>query len=151
MKEITGDLIKLTKEGNFDVIVHGCNCFCTMESGIAKQIRKEFPEVWMEDQKTIKGDINKLGNYTRFMYDINDKFITIINAYTQYKYGKNLKPLDIDALVLVLRKINHGYKGKSIGLPLIGAGLAGGDWNIIKEIINKELKDMNITIVHYNK
>lgn len=29
MKEVTGDLIKLAQDGQFDVIVHGCNCFCT--------------------------------------------------------------------------------------------------------------------------
>lgn len=27
---INDDLIDLAKNGNFDVIIHGCNCFCTM-------------------------------------------------------------------------------------------------------------------------
>lgn len=27
---ISGDLIDLAKNGNFDVIIHGHNCFCTM-------------------------------------------------------------------------------------------------------------------------
>jgi O-acetyl-ADP-ribose deacetylase (regulator of RNase III) len=27
---IDGDLIKLAKEGKFDVIAHGCNCHSTM-------------------------------------------------------------------------------------------------------------------------
>jgi O-acetyl-ADP-ribose deacetylase (regulator of RNase III) len=30
MKVIKGDLIQLAKDGKFDLIVHGCNCFCTM-------------------------------------------------------------------------------------------------------------------------
>ena len=34
-KEIEGNLISLALAGNFDVIAHGCNCFCTMQSGIA--------------------------------------------------------------------------------------------------------------------
>ena len=48
-----------------------------------------------------------------------------------------------------MRKINHNYRNKRIGLPLIGAGLAGGDWNRIKKIIEKELCDMDVTIVHF--
>ena len=41
-KEVKGDLIKLTLEGEFDVIAHGCNCFCTMGSGIAVAMKNTF-------------------------------------------------------------------------------------------------------------
>jgi len=61
------------------------------------------------------------------------------------------KPFDYEALTLCMRKINHQYKGNKIGLPLIGAGLAGGDWNVIEKIIEKELKDMDVTIVKFKK
>ena len=79
------------------------------------------------------------------------------------------KPFDYEALILCLRKINHIFKGKHIGLPgSIGAGLAGGIWDKndlplkmlealhrnfkdVKTIIQEELKDMNVTIVHYKK
>jgi O-acetyl-ADP-ribose deacetylase (regulator of RNase III) len=30
MKTIAGDLIKMAKNNEFDVIVHGCNCFTSM-------------------------------------------------------------------------------------------------------------------------
>lgn len=60
-------------------------------------------------------------------------------------------PLDYEALTLCMRKINHTFVGKKIGLPKIGSNLAGGDWNIIKEIIKKELKDCDVTVVIYNK
>lgn len=74
--------------------------------------------------------------------------LLVVNAYTQYQPGPNL---DYDALTLCLRKINHAFKGKHIGLPQIGAGIAGGDWNRIKTIIQQELKDCNVTVVIYNK
>lgn len=82
--------------------------------------------------------------------------LTVINAYTQYnfagqEYFDNHKPVDYDAITLCTRKINFKFKGLHIGLPLIGCGLAGGDWNIVKPIIQKELKDMNVTVVHYKK
>lgn len=146
MKEIDGDLIKLAKEGNFDYIAHGCNCFCTMGAGIAKQIKEQFPIAYTMDLATKKGDIKKLGNYTT---TADHYAFTIINAYTQYRYGTEKRQLDYEALTLILRKINYEYPGKTIGLPKIGCNLAGGDWNIVKQIIEKELKDMDVTIVYY--
>ena len=44
MKIIEGDLIQLALDGEFDLIIHGCNCFCSMGAGIAKSIREIFPE-----------------------------------------------------------------------------------------------------------
>ena len=35
MKIIKGNLISLALAGEFEVIIHGCNCFCTMGAGIA--------------------------------------------------------------------------------------------------------------------
>ena len=64
MKRIEGDLIQKAKDGEFDLIVHGCNCFCTMGAGIAKQIKKNFPQAFEEDLKTEKGDHGKLGTIT---------------------------------------------------------------------------------------
>jgi len=146
MKEIKGDLIKLAREGNFDVIVHGCNCFCRMGSGLAPQIKENFPEAWEADKQTTTGDINKLGNYTFGFY----QSLTIINAYTQYSYDASKKPLDYEALTLCLKKINFEFRGMSIGVPQIGAKRGGGDWNRIKNIIENELKDMDVTIIYFD-
>ena len=30
MKYIDGDLFKLAEQGEFDIVIHGANCFCTM-------------------------------------------------------------------------------------------------------------------------
>ncbi len=110
MKEIEGDLIQLAKEGKFDIIAHGCNCFCTMGSGIAKQIKEHFPEAYEQDCKTIAGDIDKLGDYSAaWVYNDLKKVFGILNCYTQYEYGTNKINLDYEALTLVLRKINHQF------------------------------------------
>lgn len=155
MKEIKGNLIRLAKEGRFDIIAHGCNCFCTMGSGIAPQIKNAFNGAWTADANTISGDFNKLGNYTSSRELIGDqtngfKELKIINIYSQYNHNASEKPLDYEALTLAFRKINHYYKGLTIGLPLIGAGLAGGDWAVIKQIMIDTLVDMDIVIVHYD-
>ncbi len=152
-KEINGDLIKLVQQGVFDVIAHGCNCFCSMKSGIAPQMAEAFRcDKYKLEHSFLKGDINKLGliDYTE------TEKVTVVNCYTQY-FNRTLNPdknainLDYEALTLCMRKINKAFAGNRIGLPMIGSGLAGGDWNIIKEIIKKELKDCDVTIVIYEK
>jgi O-acetyl-ADP-ribose deacetylase (regulator of RNase III) len=75
--------------------------------------------------------------------------LTVVNAYTQYQWGTELKPFDYDAFTLCMRKMNHVFAGKRIGLPQIGSHLAGGDWELIRPIIQKELKDCNVTVVIY--
>jgi len=146
MKEIKGNLITLANEGNFQIIAHGCNCFNTFGSGIAKEIKERLPEAYKVDHRTKKGDINKLGNMTKYSYDN----FTILNCYTQYSYSNYEPQLDYEALTLCLRKINNTYKSMSIGLPLIGCGKAGGNWVVVLDIIEKELKDMDVTIVKIN-
>lgn len=154
-KEIEGDLFKYTEEGMFDIIAHGCNCFCTMGAGIAVEMAKRFrANEYTLEQDEYKGDINKLGTIEYHKHWVGESKLIVVNCYTQYKYGINhidgdTKPLDYEALTLCMRKINHVFKGKSIGLPLIGCHLAGGDWNIVKPLLQKELKDMDVAIVHF--
>ena len=149
MQTIKGDLIKLGKQGYFDVIVHGCNCFCTMGAGIAKAIKSEFPEAYEADLKTAKGDKSKLGSFSFATIELDDSELVVVNAYTQFNWrGKGTK-VDYDAIRKVFESIKNTYEGKRIGFPLIGAGLAGGDWSLISEIIKKELKGEHFTLVQF--
>ncbi|NCP97670.1 macro domain-containing protein [archaeon] len=150
MKEIQGDLIELALNGKFDVIVHGCNCFCNMGAGIAKTIKEIFPDAYYRDLQTIKGDKTKLGTLN-FSYESKIP-LYIINAYTQYYYGISENgnvPVDYEAIRSCMKKLKSLFKNSHIGMPLIGCGLAGGKWEIVKKIIDEELKGMNVTIVHY--
>lgn len=168
MNRIGGDLIQLAKEGKFDVIAHGCNCMSTMGAGIAPQMAKAFGCDRFEMELGGR-DINKLGNidYQTFVLgektiwsledaknNRNEPELTVVNAYTQYNYGRNHKdgataPFDYEAFTLCMRKINSIFGGKHIGLPKIGAGLAGGDWDRIEKIIDAELWFCEVTIVNY--
>ena len=151
MKTITGDLIKLALEGEFDVIVHGCNCLCTMDAGIAKAIKSTFPEALAADRSTECGDRSKLGSYSTATVQRNGHTISIINAYTQFHYKGQGILLNYDALRQVFRSLNSEYAGKRVGIPKIGAGLAGGDWNLIQEIIEEETIDLLLTLVIFRR
>jgi O-acetyl-ADP-ribose deacetylase (regulator of RNase III) len=158
-REIEGDLIQLALQGKFQVIAHGCNCFCTMGAGIAPQMAKAFgcDKYPMEIGIGTRGDYNKLGQIdwkvNTYIWEATQFDLAVVNLYSQYSFGfdpnSSKIALDYDALRLGLRKMNHRFKGMHIGLPKIGSQLAGGDWNIIKRIMQEELQNCKLTVVIY--
>lgn len=135
---------------NCDVIIHQANCFATMGAGIAAQIRMRYPEVLEEDRNFYIpiGSKERLGNFSRCMTRNNK---VIYNLYGQYNYGRG-RQTDYLAFTNSLKKIfgdinKSGLSNKKIGIPhLIGCGLAGGDWKIVKRIIEAEALKSNLTV-----
>lgn len=149
MKTLPGDLLQLALDGHFDVIIHGCNCQCQMGKGIALSIKRLFPEAYVADRETAKGEASKLGTVSIAEIKRNGRVFHIVNGYTQYHWrGEGVKA-DYEAIRGVMRTVRSTFPGKRIGYPKIGAGLAGGDWNLIRAIIEEELADENHTYVEY--
>ena len=136
---IKGDLLE--NPSHFDGISHGCNCFHSFGAGVARYVRDKFIDAWKADLDTKKGDRTKLGTYSFFEYPD----FTIFNLYTQYKYTRHEVDVDYSAVESVFSRLNENQKGKHIAIPLIGAGLADGDWDRISNIIEKNTPDLQIT------
>ncbi|MEO0779794.1 MAG: macro domain-containing protein [Bacteroidota bacterium] len=151
MKTIKGDLVKLAIKGEFDLIIHGCNCFCTMGAGIAKTIKQKFPEAYEADLKTEKGDKAKLGTISWAKSKTVKGEVIIINGYTQFNWRGSGRKADYEAIREVFKMVKQEFSGLRMGYPAIGAGLAGGDWKIISAIIEAALKGENHTFVEYQK
>lgn len=151
MKILTGDLIKLAVKGEFDLIIHGCNCFCTMGAGIAKTIKEKFPEAYRADLETEKGARSKLGQISWGETKIESGTLIIVNGYTQFNWRGRGKKADYDAIREVFKKVKQNFSGLRIGYPAIGAGLAGGEWEVISKIIEEELKGENHIFVEYQR
>lgn len=167
-----GNLITMALDGEFDVIGHCTNAMCLMGAGIAVSMKNIFKcDTYPLEDKSTRGDINKLGQIDWCSHKIENSFPTgdmvhkllpgdgylaVVNMYGQYNYGKNYlngsdKPLDYEALALCMRKMNFQFSGLRIGLPyVIGCGLAGGDKNIVIDIIKKEFTDCDVTLVDFN-
>lgn len=144
---VEGNLI----ESDCDVIGHGCNCFNTMGSGIAREIREKLNDAWKIDQQTLYGDKNKLGTITYVDCEYNQKRLTVVNCYTQYKFGHIEVYADYDAIKSCMTLIKNTFsKNLKLGFPKIGAGLARGDWNIISKIIHDVFDDRDVYIFELN-
>ena len=136
---IKGDLFQTS----ISHIVHGCNAMGVMGSGVAKIIRDQFPEAYVayrkqyeEAGKLIMGDV--------IWASSNNKLIG--NAITQKSYGRDgHRYVSYDAIAEAMSEINKTslYDGlEEVAMPQIGAGLGGGDWNVISAIIESELKNV---------
>jgi O-acetyl-ADP-ribose deacetylase (regulator of RNase III) len=145
IKYIKGDLIRDREQ--YEVIAHQCNCFLSFGAGIAAQIKLYIPEAYQVDLSTQYGDKNKLGTIT---YTTNSIPI-VVNMYGQYKYTRHEIDTNYDALRSCFKLMKQKFSGKKIGLPLIGAGLASGNWETIESIIKEELLDEDVTVVIWEK
>ncbi len=150
MKILQGDLLKLAMDGTFDVIVHGCNCHCSMGAGIAKSIKAMFPEAYQADRATIKADRGKLGSISFATAIREGRSITIVNGYTQFHWRGAGVLVDYQAIRSVMATVRSQFGGRRMGYPKIGAGLAKGDWDTISRIIDEELDGEDHTLVEYS-
>lgn len=147
VKYIDGDLVRDSDQ--YDVILHGANCQNIMGAGIALQIRAKFPEAYLVDCKTKRGDMSKMGTIT---YTSLDNSPVIVNCYTQYSIGAyRTGGMDFDymACKAALEAVKEKFTGKKIGMSKIGSMLGGGDWEVTKRIIEEVLGDEDVTIINY--
>lgn len=167
LKYIQGDLIEAALDGRLNVIAHQANCFCKGRRGIAPQIFGRFPSLKLADDRTEIGDRDKLGTITHsFCYRPNipkSNFLWGFNLYGQYhfdqkspEYGTRYPALQsaLESMrqMIILRKTLYwNYEDVlNIGFPLIGCGVAGGDWNIVEEMIKEVFEGLpNVEIYIY--
>ena len=130
-------------------IVHGCNAQGVMGSGIAKQIREKYPKVY--STYLLEYNENGLAVGSIIPVYINEK-LCIINAITQEFYGRNpyKKYVSYFGVDTCFNRINRLIQTdgteivNSLHFPLIGCGLANGNWDIVSKKINKNIAN-NIT------
>lgn len=118
-----------------------------MGAGIAKAIAAEFPEALDADRATPKGDRAKLGTCSYARVSRNGRPLTVVNAYTQFDWRGRGRKVDYPAVSSCFERIASDFSGHRIGYPLIGAGLAGGDWAIISERIDVALEGQTHCLV----
>ncbi len=153
-----GNLIDLAEQGQFNVIIHGCNCQNTMGSGIAGELRSRYPQAYAADYRAAQQGLNKPGlfSFTEVLTDRFQKF-TIVNAYTQNHYLPRGKDhFEYEHFLSMMEKISYMFPRSRVGIPYIGMGLAGGNKATILNMIDVaallfEAKGSSLTLVEYQK
>jgi O-acetyl-ADP-ribose deacetylase (regulator of RNase III) len=145
MRYVKGDLLN----GQHKVIVQGCNCLGAFGAGLALQIKKKYPNVY--DAYSLRHRVFGLNLGEIIPVQTLDGKV-IINAITQQNVGSHTRQVDYNAVEECFIKINNkveDWEVDEISLPRIGAGLGGGDWNIIESIINKTATNYTPVVYDY--
>lgn len=137
------------------VIAHVCNDIGVMGSGVAKAISDKWPDVrkgyldWfnLNQKSNLEYDQKfQLGNIQICVVDFEGEnpLKVVVNMIAQHSIitrGEK-KPIRYDALRLCLYQVYTfcSQNNFTLHMPMIGSGLAGGDWNIIEQIIKNEME-----------
>lgn len=144
IKTVKGDCLSAS-----GIIVHGCNSLGKMGSGIALTIRNKWPGCFAvyrdAHTKAIHSGKSNLQLGDVIWYHANDDQ-WVANAITQKVYGsdKSIRYCDYEAIKTAFKEVNrfaleNGIK--DVNFPLIGCGLANGDWKVVSKIIDEALDD----------
>lgn len=133
------------------VIAHGVNCQGVMGSGVALAIRQKWPNVYDAYRSKVKTETNEypssclLGSVqyvTTFPDYVGlETFPVVANCFTQDSFGRDKRHVDYEAVAKCFNSLSFRVRLYGhLNIPKIGAGLGGGDWNVIESIIKSEYK-----------
>ena len=137
LKYVKGDIL----QAKIGIITHSCNCFLVFGAGLAKQIKDKYPRAYTECVE-IMGKAeprNRLGKAQ--IVEVIPGSLFICNAFGQFNYGRTGQHTDYNALAQALYGLNDWHsKYCPVDFPIyiphgIGAGLGGGKWEVINNII----------------
>jgi O-acetyl-ADP-ribose deacetylase (regulator of RNase III) len=136
-----GDMFK----GGHNFIAHGCNAQGVMGSGVAKLVKSNYYYAYVAYRQYYEDYGLKLGEviYGSVSHDSTPEKPSIFNCITQNKYGTDQRYANYGAIQQCVRIIDQKMSYtparfeymNQVAFPMIGAGLAGGDWGIISDII----------------
>ena len=144
-----------------NIICHQVNCKGVMGSGVAKQIREQFPNVYdIYKQKCTASRPHKLLGVSQFVPVVTDKtpnFLGVFNLFGQKDYGYDGKQYtDYQALRTAFTTMKScidtlstvSDKRFSVAIPYkIGCGRGGGDWDVVLDIIYEVFNDSRYDIL----
>lgn len=140
-----------------EIMCHQVNCQGVMGAGLAKQVRTKYPAVY-ELYKSVcvahSADPDSLLGWAMIVEtnDSNSKFIANLFAQNGFRKGPSDTQVytDYNALARAVDevvKMAEAYGVKAVAVPLnMGCGLAGGDWNVVKDILKSSFQDSPVNL-----
>jgi O-acetyl-ADP-ribose deacetylase (regulator of RNase III) len=145
IKIIEGDLLEAPER----IICHQVNCQGVMGSGLAKQIKEKWPELYRSYKRLCDSNTNKKELLGQVMgVHVNGHTQIVYNLFGQNTYGyKQLLYTSYDALRKCFQAIAKKHKGETIAMPyMIGCNRGGGDWKIVFRMIKDTFEDCYVVL-----
>lgn len=143
--EKEGDAVEALLNKEIDFLMHCCNAQSVMGAGIAYQIKEKVPTAFAAYranlQYCVEKNIDPMGSHSEAG--------NVINLIGQRGFGRGRRQVHYGHLFQAMRsaldnsRMQHKYicgldksRKVRIGLPrFMGCGLAGGDWEVVRELI----------------
>lgn len=146
-----------TKIGNIldvndGIIIHSVNAQGIMGGGVAIQIRNKYPAAYEAYLKHVGQPYTQQNSGAGFLGTLSwaqiNTGLWVCNLVGQQFFGRDRRYTSYDALVVGLERAATLAKayGARVHLPMIGAGLGGGKWRIIEQIVQEHLDGLDTTI-----
>lgn len=130
-----------------DCIAHGCNCEGIMGAGLAKQVKKHYPESFKEYRdRCLDGNFTPGGLFFDKRFDK-----PLLHMATQETIKEGAKIEYIEQCLKKLMVFYRTYEISSVALPKIGAGLGGLFWEDVKGKIVKLFLEHSLEIHVYER
>lgn len=139
-------MIKITKgnllEADAEALVNTVNCVGYMGKGIALQFKQAYPDNFKAYQDACKAGEVRPGHIFIYNRDsmFNPKYIINFPTKRHWRGKSNIQDIE-DGLNALIKEIKH-YKIKSVGIPPLGCGLGGMDWNVVRPMIEKAFREI---------
>jgi len=170
VKVFRGNLFDAVMEQR--VLAHGVNCAGAMGKGIAVEFKRRFPQMyeayrheckegriipgmaWLfEDYETILfhnslGRIEEKEAVSTWVYNLAIKSHWRLPA-TYSAVESSLKNMVRSLQEINLERAKSNSELKTVAMPWIGCGLGALDKGLVKKLMEKAVKDTNITINVY--
>ena len=126
------------------IICQQVNCMGVMGAGLALAIKQKYPIVY--EQYIQRANPSALG---KVLLVPVTRELSVACLFGQLRYGRNRQHTNYDALRLAFTKLNQMANGRTVYVPKnIGCGLGGGQWSIVKTIIQETL-DNYLIVTQY--
>jgi O-acetyl-ADP-ribose deacetylase (regulator of RNase III) len=145
INEIRGDLLSATD----GVIAHCVNCQGVMGAGVAKSIKQKWPDVY-ESYRTLHRGVTQQGwpgpllGSCQLVRTRSGELVANLFGQNYYGAGGD-KYVSYDALDNAFDELAEELLSERVcnvvNFPLIGCGLGGGHWPVVREIIEHRLPD----------
>ena len=124
----------------------------TWGGGFALGVRKKWPFVQHDFRDWVKSDERNLSLGNVHLSRIEDD-LAIVHMIAQHGYGPSNKPRikyaalkeSLDRLADIALNLNA-----SVHMPRIGSGQAGGNWLLIRELVDERLVRRDVPVFVYS-
>lgn len=137
--ETTGDLFEL----DLPAIAHGCNTGGSMAGGIAREVKRRWPDCYAEYARLCREGHFPLGGFHAW----EGEGLVVYNLATQVRPGADARLEAIREAVTGALADAEARAVSRLGVPRIGAGIGGLDWADVRGVLREVADRSTVELV----